>query len=444
MKDIFNRCLNKINKNIDEIFFMCNGSKIDGERKLEEINNNDNEMTILVYDINNKNNENKGIVKQSKDIICAECGEICLLDIKDYKITLNHCNNKHKRENILLDEYENLQQIKEINIICNECNKNKNDVFQNKFYKCCNCKTNICPICKSKHNKEHKLIDYELKNYLCNIHGERYMSFCKDCYTNLCDICEVEHNKKYNSHNYEYLTKLMKNEDNNNIKELRIKIDNLRNEINDIINRLNKINNNMEIYFKLYNNIINNYDLKNKNYELLINTNNISNYNKIIIKDINEIINENKIENKMKYLYDIYDKMITINEIVIKYKIGKENRIRVFGDTFVENNKSNFKMVIDNKDYEIDSFYNVENKRESDILEIKLKQINNVTNLSFMFNECISLIELPDISKLDTSDINTMENMFSECSSLLSLPDISKWNTNNVKNMAGSFNYVPH
>ena len=58
-----------------------------------------------------------------------------------------------------------------------------------------------------------------------------------------------------------------------------------------------------------------------------MNTNNIYNYNKIIIKDINEIINEGKIENKIKYIFDIYKKMTTANEITIKYKIGKKIKL---------------------------------------------------------------------------------------------------------------------
>jgi len=75
-----------------------------------------------------------------------------------------------------------------------------------------------------------------------------------------------------------------------------------------------------------------------------MNKNNIYNYNEIVIQDINEILNEKKIENKMKFIYNIYDKMITKdeNEIIIKYKIGKENNIRIFGNKFVENNRDNF------------------------------------------------------------------------------------------------------
>ena len=49
-----------------------------------------------------------------------------------------------------------------------------------------------------------------------------------------------------------------------------------------------------------------------------------------------------------------------------------------------------------------------------------------------MFNNCSSLLSLPDISKWNTNNVTDMSFMFVNCSSLSSLPDISKWNTNNV------------
>jgi len=79
----------------------------------------------------------------------------------------------------------------------------------------------------------------------------------------------------------------------------------------------------MEIYYNINNDIMNNYNRKNKNYEILMNINNISNNNEIIIKDINDIIKEYQIENKIKLIYKIYDKMMIKNEkeIILKYKI---------------------------------------------------------------------------------------------------------------------------
>ena len=95
-------------------------------------------------------------------------------------------------------------------------------------------------------------------------------------------------------------------------------------------------------------------------------------------------------------------------------------------------------MIIDNKESELNEKYNIEHYTNNE-LNIKLKGIDNITNMSFMFYECPSLLYLPDISKWNTSNVIDMSFMFFGCSSLSSLPDISKWNTNNVKYMSFMF-----
>ena len=148
MNDIFKRYTNKIKRDINNIFFIYNGSIIKNNNiKLEEINNKENKINILVYD-NKENNNNERIIEHKfKDIICPKCSENCLIEIKDYKINLYKCDNKHNINNILLDKYNNTQIIDEIK--CNNCNKNKLEIYNNKIYKCCNCNINLCPLCKS-------------------------------------------------------------------------------------------------------------------------------------------------------------------------------------------------------------------------------------------------------------------------------------------------------
>ena len=89
-----------------------------------------------------------------------------------------------------------------------------------------------------------------------------------------------------------------------------------------------------------------------------------------------------------------------ISEINIIYQINKENKeyIKIFGNKFVENNKNICKMIIDNKEYEICEKYNIK-KYNKNKLEIKLKGINNINNMSNMFIHCSSLLSLSDISK---------------------------------------------
>ncbi len=214
--------------------------------------------------------------------------------------------------------------------------------------------------------------------------------------------------------------------------------------------------------------------------------------------------------------------------ITIKYKTNNKN-LRLFGKQFVENNIDKCRLVINNEEQELKEFIliNVHRKKkpkkkdgqnpevlkakknisksdfkllnkkskryeEDDELEIKLigaekitdmsyifskcsslvsldisnwktsnienmrymfnhcnfsslpNEISNidtskVTNMSFIFNKCESLLMLPDISKWNTSNVRYMNNMFEECESLLSFPDISKWDTRNVNDMSNMF-----
>ena len=76
----------------------------------------------------------------------------------------------------------------------------------------------------------------------------------------------------------------------------------------------------------------------------------------------------------------------------------------------------------------------------SNIPDISKWDTSNVINMRAMFNKCELLISLPDLSKWNTSKVITFEGMFQDCCKLTSLPDISKWDTSNVINMGNIFN----
>ena len=193
LKNIFKRYLIKLNKPLKNVVFLYNRIKINGELKLEQINNKDKEIQILVVEAPPVKKE---IIKQSREVICPECGENCLLGIENYKFSLKNCKNNHNLKNILLEEFKDTQKINELLILCNECKKTNKAKF-NQFFKCCNCNINLCPLCKAKHNKEHIMIDYELRNFICKTHGESYISYCKGCNVNLCRKCELKHDKNH-------------------------------------------------------------------------------------------------------------------------------------------------------------------------------------------------------------------------------------------------------
>ena len=163
---------------------------------------------------------------------------------------------------------------------------------------------------------------------------------------------------------------------------------------------------------------------------------------KIHINSRIEDLNKNKKEEMEIFVYD-EDKKI-LNKI-IKYKIfGKEDKIKIFGDTFVENNKNNFRISLDDKnELELVSFLDLKNNEKyikiNKIIEIKLIQINEVTNLSMMFQGCRNIISVPDLSTINTDNITDISFMFSNCNSLTSLPDLSIWNTSKLTNMSSLF-----
>ena len=63
----------------------------------------------------------------------------------------------------------------------------------------------------------------------------------------------------------------------------------------------------------------------------------------------------------------------------------------------------------------------------------------NIIYMDSLFSGCVSLISLPNISNWNTKNVITMYFMFNDCKSLISLPDISRWNTKNVVLMGGMF-----
>ena len=133
--------------------------------------------------------------------------------------------------------------------------------------------------------------------------------------------------------------------------------------------------------------------------------------------------------------------MDNINEIRIIYEFNEySQKIRIFGDKFVENNKNICKLLINGKIEKLKTYINREEINHKNIFEIKLRGLNNVTYMSHIFSDCSSLKELPDISKWKLTNVTNMSCMLSKCSSLKELTDISKWNTNNIKDMKGIFN----
>ena len=119
--------------------------------------------------------------------------------------------------------------------------------------------------------------------------------------------------------------------------------------------------------------------------------------------------------------------VINNDEIVLKYVYKINCKIKMlFGKKFVKNNIDKCKIIFNGDEIELCCDLETIDNNE---IEIKLKGISNITDMSYMFAGCMLISSLTDISKWNTQNVTNMSHLFSGCESLLSLPDISKWNT---------------
>ncbi len=298
MKDIINKYSFKSKVEIDSVYCLYAGDKINENSILEKIirkeDKNKKKIEILVVPKEDKNPKESESKVKSKQVICPECGEIALLTFKNYKLSINKCKSNHKYDNMLFENFEKTQKIDESKIICENCGENnKSTSFNKVFYICQFCKKKLCPLCKTSHDKTHYIIKYEEKDSICFEHGDNYNLYCKTCNKNLCASCENEHPE----HEIISLGKLIPREKNFNkkINDLKDSINKFKEEIENIINILNKVKNYMDTYYQISSEIINALNIKKKNFEMLSNFNEINNYSDIIMKDINKIITEEKV-----------------------------------------------------------------------------------------------------------------------------------------------------
>ena len=157
----------------------------------------------------------------------------------------------------------------------------------------------------------------------------------------------------------------------------------------------------------------------------------------------NDINKNNKTNKENKYGKESFVEINKNNEANIVYIIGDfDNEIKLFGEEFVKNNKNNCILIIDGKEHELCENINrseLTSKKEK-IVKIKIKEIKTITDMSYMFSNCCTLIDLPNISEWDTSSVTNMKGMFNNCEALSILPDISKWDTSNVTDLSYMFN----
>ena len=254
LKDVYKKIALNIQKNLNSIYFSYNNDKINDKLKINQfINVKDkqkNKMKIVINSIDEKECQNEKIKRQ--EILCPKCRQSINIKIEDYKILLYDYKYGHKFDKILFEEFPKTQKFEEPDIICKNC-KDINNI--NKiYYRCYNCKINLCQFCFSIHNQTHKIVNCDKSDYICSIHGDKLCSFCKTCNLNICISCK----NKHNLHEIIDFINIIPTKEIiiKNKKELKENIELFHNNIKDIINILNKIIQNIDQYFQIYNNII--------------------------------------------------------------------------------------------------------------------------------------------------------------------------------------------
>ena len=178
MKEICQKFSSKLQIDLNNLFFLYNGNKINNELTFQQLINkldsNKNEMNILAFDSidNDIKNEN---MKRSKEIICPQCNDQIFITFNDYMVNLKNCLNGHNLNNVNISEFDKTQYVDFSKIKCNNCNNNKANSYNNEFYLCLECRIKLCPLCKSNHDRKHHIINYDQKDYICIKHNNGYI-----------------------------------------------------------------------------------------------------------------------------------------------------------------------------------------------------------------------------------------------------------------------------
>ena len=501
MKDLYQKFCVKTNENYEDMVFLYDGTS-NPDLKISKANDN-SKITILAYNNKESYNDTEKRVKFLICPICKNSNRIknCIIKMEDYKILLDECDDDHNYGKILLEEIGDYssQLIDETKIVCSFCKENtKASTFQNKFYKCFTCKKDYCPLCLDKHHleKDHHIVDYDESYFLCKDHNDRYLYYCKMCHKNLCFECHSAHNKNHK------LIELKDVAPEKGLKfdKFEKSFEDFKNAIDNLINILKKVKSNFQIYYNLSKDIKNNFNAKYRNYQIFKNAKNIEKYNSEIMEEMNKIKNQNEID-QFSSILELYNKMTNknydnndnsgnkksifsntyhdpnetislkssnptnktmserslsesissqanlgesikfTNEIKIKYDNDKtKQKISLLGKRFIENNKNKFEIYYNGNKINISNSYDKKKyKFNNNPIEIKLKIINQLTDMSYMFYDCSFLIEICNIEKIDTRKVTNMSFLFAGCRSLKNLPDILDWETENVTNMKYMF-----
>ena len=385
-----------------------------------------------------------------------------LYSIKDPLLSLfDDINNNHETPDLFNNSLDSTSSIL----------SNKDNPDENYHFYCINCKTipilnfysnyNIKYICKCKQEliSIQKIFDFlyyseenDNKNLKCKYHHEKYNYYCPICFENLCFKCthkctnnHIEQDIKYIGFNTNAVDKIqyikIKEEKDKNLDDITIDTY-MGSDENTLKERIIDDNDFGNDTFAI--NIGNSEQLLDKDDY-------IKKLFKIILFDFDNYPNckQFKTISNLERFATFYFK--DYNEINLHYAFNEENiknkKVELFGEKFVNNNKENCFLIINENIIELEREINLENIFEKvpiklpihlDIQLIERKR-KIMTDLSFMFNEISTITHKSNFDNYDTSKVRNMSYMFYNCK-LLNLPNfIEKFNTKNVIDMSYMF-----
>lgn len=397
---------NKMGHSVESFIFLFFGSTLlpNETKKIKDFKQcryAQDQMKILVYYYGDSV---KPILNPSKKIICTKCHSPAILDISNYKITINSCEQGHIIKNITFKEFEESQLIEKSNVI----------------------------------NTEN----------ICSIHNFKYMFYCLDCNNNLCSTCRTNHEMNHNIISLNELIPSLSEY----IMDMSQKLNEKKEKINSFIketkNYLLKIIDNIEynlnFFIKINNKIISDYDPEYPDFESIQNLINMKNNleKNFIMQDIDKFLQEKNFEKKYNMILEISNHLYNkSSEVKLIYNNSNkiENKIRLFGSNFVKNNYKNCTLLINNRDSNLCEFYEQKESEKNKSIEVLLIENKTITNMSNMFDDCEDLISINGLENWDTSKVSEMNYIFKKCTSLSVIPDISNWNLSKVDNIVGMF-----
>ena len=121
-------------------------------------------------------------------------------------------------------------------------------------------------------------------------------------------------------------------------------------------------------------------------------------------------------------------------EINLKYFTKESGFYSIFGKKFVNNNKNYIDLIIKGKTLTLIDEFEFEKGENNVKMIIK----NPLSDLSYMFYACKTLINIEELKYLDTSKITNFSHCFYLCSSLKDISPLQYWNVSKAE----SFSYM--